>query len=51
MIRHNMKRIQSKLNNIGTYVYKTSLSCFGDKKYAINDGVNTLAYFHKVIKD
>ena len=51
LIRHNMKRIQSKLHKIGTYdVYKISLSCFDDKRYILDDGVNTLAYFHKDIK-
>ena len=52
VIRHNMKIIQSKLHKIGTYdVYKISLSCFVDKTYVLNDGVNTLAYFYKDIKD
>ena len=26
---------------------KISLSCFDDKRYVLDDGVNTLAYFHK----
>ena len=48
----NMKRIQSKLHRIGTYnVGKISSSCFDDKIYVLNDGVNTLAYFQKDIKD
>ena len=52
VIRHKMKRIQSKLHRIGTYnVFKISLSCFDDKRYVLDDGVNTLAYFHKDIKD
>ena len=52
VIRHNMKRIQSELHKIGTYnAYKISLSYFDDKRYVLNDGVNTLAYFHKDIKD
>ena len=52
IVRHNMKRIQSKLHEIGTYdIYKISLSCFDDKRYALDDGINTLAYFHKDIKD
>ena len=47
MIRHNMKRIQSKLHKIGTYNFcKISLSCFDDKRYELDDGVNSLAYFH-----
>ena len=41
-----MKRIRSKLHDIGTYdVFKISLSCFD----VLDDGVNTLAYFHKDI--
>ena len=52
VIRHNMNRIQSKLLRVGTYhVYKISLSCFDDKRYVLDDGVNTLAYFHKDIKN
>ena len=48
MIRHNMKRIQSKLHKIGTYdVCKISLSCFNDKRYTLDDSANSLAYFHK----
>ena len=46
----NLKRIQSKLHEIGTYdILKISLSCFDDKRYILNDGINTLAYFHKNI--
>ena len=52
LIRHNIKRIQSKLHRIGTYdVCKISLSCFDDKRYVLGDGVNGLVYFHKDIKD
>ena len=52
VIRHKMKIIQSKLHRIGTYnVCKISLSCFDDKRYVLDDGVNTLAYFHKDIKN
>ena len=48
VIRHNMKRLQSKLHRLGTYdVFKVSLSCFDDKRYVLDDGINTLAYFHK----
>ena len=50
VVRHNMKRIQRKLHEIGTYeIFKISLSCFDDKRYVLDDGINTLAYFHKDI--
>ena len=52
VIRHNMNRIQSKLHRVGTYrVYKISMSCSDDKRYVLDDGVNTLAYFFKDKKD
>ena len=52
VIRHNIKRIQSKLHRIGTYnVCRISLSSFDDKRYLLDDGVITLAYFHKDIKN
>ena len=48
VIRHKMKRIQAKKHKIGTYeIDKISLLCFDDKRYVLDDGVNTLAYFHK----
>ena len=43
-----MKRIQAKKHKIGTYeIDKISLSCFDGKRYVLDDGVNTLANFHK----
>ena len=52
VIKHNMKRIQSKLRKIDTYdSCKISLSCLVDKRYVLDNGVNILAYFHKDIKD
>ena len=30
---------------------KFCLSCFVDKRYVLDDGDNSLAYFHKDIKD
>ena len=49
VIRHNMKRIQSKLHRIGICdVCKISLSCFVDKRYVLDNGVNTLAYFQDI---
>ena len=48
IIRHKMKRIQSKLHKIGTYgVCKISLPCFDNKRYTLDDGINSLVYFHK----
>ena len=51
MMRHNMKRIQSKLHRIGTYdVWKVNLSNFDNKRYILGDDINSLAYFHKDIR-
>ena len=48
IIRHKMKRIQSKKHKLGTYeIDKISLSCFDDKKYVLDDGIYMLVYFHK----
>ena len=52
VIRRKMKRIQGKKHKIGTYeINKTSLSCFDDKIFFLNDGIHTLAYFHKDFKN
>ena len=46
-----MKKIQSKKYRIRTYdVCKISLSCFDDKRYILDDGINIWAYFHKDIR-
>ena len=43
-----MKRIEAKKHKIGTSeIDKISLSCFDDKSFVLDDGVHTLAYFHK----
>ena len=48
IIRHKMKRIQSKQHKLGTYeIDKISLSCFDDKRYVLDDGIHILSYFHK----
>ena len=50
IIIDKMKRIQSKLQKVKTYVnYKISLSGLDDKNYILDDGINSLAYFHKDI--
>ena len=42
IIRHKMKRIQSKKHKLRTYeIEKISLSCFDDKRYVLDDGVFT----------
>ena len=48
IIRHKMKRIQSKKHKLGTYeIAKISLSCFDDKRYVLYDGGYILSCFHK----
>ena len=48
IIRHKMKRFQSKNHKLRTYeIDKISLSCFDDKRYVLDDGIRTLDYFHK----
>ena len=48
IVRHKMKRIQSKKHKLGTYeIDKISLSCFDDKRYALDDEIYTLSYFQK----
>ena len=52
VIRHKMKRIQAKKHKIGTYeIDKIFSSSFDDKRYVLDDGVNTLTYFHKDCKN
>ena len=47
IIRHKVRRIQSKKHKLGTYeIDKISLSCFDDKRYVLDDGIYTLSYFH-----
>ena len=43
-----MKRIQAKKLKLGSYeINRISLSCFDDKRYVLDNGIYTLAYFHK----
>ena len=49
LLRHKVKRIQSKLHRIGTYdVCEISLTCFDDKRYILDDSINTLPIFIKM---
>ena len=48
IMRRKMEITQSKVHRIGTYdVGKISLSCFEDKRYILDDCINSLAYFRK----
>ena len=48
VLRHKMRRIQSKKHKLGTCeINKISLWCFDDKRFVLDDGIHTLAYFHK----
>ena len=43
-----MKRVQSKKYKLGTYeIDKISLSWFDNKRYALDDRIYTLSYFHE----
>ena len=47
-----MRRIQGQNPKKGTYeINKKSLSVFDDKRFVLNDGIHTLAYFHKDLKN
>ena len=48
VIRHNMRVIKSRNHIITTYEKnKVSLSAFDDKRYILDNGINTLPYGHK----
>ena len=43
-----MRRIQGKKYKMGTYeISKILLSVFNDKRFVLNNGIHTQAYFHK----
>ena len=47
-----MRTIQGNKHKLGTYeISKISLSVFDDKRFLSNDGICTLAYFHKELKN
>ena len=51
IIRHQIKRFESKNHKIGICeIKKISLSCFDDKRFALNDGIHTLACFTKELR-
>ena len=46
-----MKRTQGKKHKMRKYeINKISLSCLDDERFVLNDGIHTLAYFHKVLR-
>ena len=48
---NNEENNQIKFYRIGNCdVCKISLSCFDDRKYILNVGINSLVYFHKDVK-
>ena len=49
-IHHTMKTIRSINHQLGSYeLNKVSLSCFDDKRYIANDGINSFSYGHYAI--
>ena len=52
IIRHKMRRIQGQKNKMGTYeIKKISLSVFDNERFVLSDGIHTLGYFHKDLKN
>ena len=50
VLRNKMRGMKSKNLNLISYgSNKTSASYFDDKRYILNDGINTLPYGHKDI--
>ena len=49
-MQHKMKTIRSINHELGSYeINKVSLSCFDDKRYIKNNGIESLAYGHYAI--
>ena len=52
IIRQKMRSIQGKKHTIWTYeISKISLSGLDDKIFVLDDGIYTLAYLHKDLKE
>ena len=46
-----MRRTQAKKHKLGIYkINIMSLSCFNEKRFVLNDGIYSLAFFHKDLK-
>ena len=51
-MHHKMKTIRSKNHQLGSYeINKVSLSCFDDKRYILDNGHESYAYGHYLIKN
>ena len=49
---HKMKTIRSQNHKLGSYeINKVSLSCFDDKRYILDNGYESYAYGHYLIKN
>ena len=49
-IHHKMKTIRSKNHQLGSYeINKVSLSCFDDKRYILENGIDSYGYGHYLI--
>ena len=49
-MHHTMKTIRSSKHQLSSYeMNKISLSCFDDKRYIANDGINSFSYGHYAI--
>ena len=47
IMRHKMNTIRSDHHQISSYqINKTSLSCYDDKRYILDDGISSLGYGH-----
>ena len=50
IIRCKMRRIRGKKHKIRSYeINKILLSVFDNKRFVLNDGIHTVAYFHKAL--
>ena len=50
-MRHKMRTIRSVKHKLQSFeINKISLSCFDDKRYILNNGINSYAYGHYNIK-
>ena len=47
IMQHKMKSIRSEYHQVSSYeINKTSLSCYDDKRYILDDGKTSYAYGH-----